>query len=248
MVSRGMVWREMPFGLLASCVLFFVAGDALLDGAAQGNVGRADGLLLLSFFSIFIYYSVSTAQRVKGMEELVPERGRSLARELAFVAAGLTSLVLGGKWIVAGAVAMARSFGMSEALVGLTVVAIGTSLPELATSIVAARKGNADLALGNVLGSNIFNIYFVLGVAAVVRPLPIRAENMVDLIAVIGANLLLFAAVFVGRRPVLHRWEGGSAARRLFRLPRRRYCANAVTGCRRSLRRTRTPATRTSPP
>ena len=163
-VSRGMVWREMPFGLLASCGLLLVAGDTYLDGAAQGVVGRADGLLLLSFFSIFIYYSASTAQRVKGMEELSPARGRSLARALALVAAGLAGLVLGGKWIVDGAVAMARTFGMSEALVGLTVVAVGTSLPELATSVVAARKGNADLALGNVLGSNIFNIYFVLGV------------------------------------------------------------------------------------
>ena len=209
-VSRGMVWREMPFGLLASCGLLLVAGDTYFDGAAQGVVGRADGLLLLSFFSIFIYYSASTAQRVKGMEELSPARGTSVVRELALLAAGLAGLVLGGKWIVDGAVALARTFGMSEALVGLTVVAVGTSLPELATSAVAARKGNADLALGNVLGSNIFNIYFVLGVTAVVRPLPFRAENAVDVIAMIGANLLLFAAVFSGRRMVLHRWEGGA--------------------------------------
>ena len=98
---------------------------------------------------------------------------------------------------------------MSETLVGLTVVAIGTSLPELATSAVAARKGNSDLALGNVLGSNIFNIYFVLGLTAVVRPLPFHAENAVDLVAMIGANLLLFTAVFMGRRKLLDRREGG---------------------------------------
>ena len=207
-ISQGMVLREMPFGLLASCALLFVAGDAVFDGAAQGLVGRADGLLLLSFFAIFIYYSASNAQRVKGMEELTPPHGRGLVASLALVAAGLAGLTLGGKWIVDGAVAIARSFGMSEALVGLTVVAIGTSLPELATSAVAARKGNSDLALGNVLGSNIFNIYFVLGVTAVVRPLPFRSENTVDLIAMIGANLLLFAAVFMGRRVVLDRREG----------------------------------------
>jgi cation:H+ antiporter len=207
-VSRGTVWREMPFGLLASCALLFVAGDAVLDGAAQGVVGRADGLLLLSFFSIFLYYSASTAQRVEGMEDLAPPRGRSLARALALVAAGLAGLTLGGKWIVDGAVAIAQTFGMNEILVGLTVVAIGTSLPELATSAVAAWKGNSDIALGNVLGSNIFNIYFVLGVTATVRPLPFHAENTVDLAAMVGANLLLFAVIVIGRRLVLARWEG----------------------------------------
>ena len=208
-VSRGTILREMPFGLLASCALLFVAGDAVLDEAAQGVVGRADGLLLLSFFSIFLYYSASTAQRVAGMEELAPQRGLSLARALALVGVGLAGLALGGKWIVDGAVAIAQTFGMSETLVGLTVVAIGTSLPELATSAVAAWKGNSDLALGNVLGSNIFNIYFVLGVTASVRPLPFHAENIVDLAAMVGANLLLFAVVFLGRRMVLDRWEGG---------------------------------------
>jgi cation:H+ antiporter len=207
-VSRGTVWRELPFGLLASCALLFVAGDAILDGAPQGVVGRGDGLLLLSFFSIFLYYSASTAQRVKGMEELAPPRGRSLARALALVVAGLAGLTLGGTWIVDGAVVIAQDFGMSETLVGLTVVAIGTSLPELATSAVAAWKGNSDLALGNVLGSNIFNIYFVLGVTAIVHPLPFHAENAVDLGAMVGANLLLFAVIVVGRRPVLARWEG----------------------------------------
>jgi len=208
-VSRGTVWREMPFGLLASCALLFVAGDAVFDGAAAGVVGRADGLLLLSFFSIFIYYSANTAQRVKGMEELAPARGRSLPRALALVGAGFGGLALGGKWIVDGAVVIAQDFGMSETLVGLTVVAIGTSLPELATSAVAAWKGNSDLALGNVLGSNIFNIYFVLGVTATVHPLPFHAENTMDLNAMVGANLLLFAVIFLGRRLVLARWEGG---------------------------------------
>jgi cation:H+ antiporter len=207
-VSRGTVRREMPFGLLASCALLFVAGDALLEGAPLGIVGRADGLLLLSFFAIFLYYSASTAQRVAGMEEMVPQE-RGPAAALALVVTGLAGLTLGGKWIVDGAVAVARQFGMSETLVGLTVVAIGTSLPELAASAVAARKGNSDIALGNVLGSNIFNIYLVLGVTATVRPLPFRAENTGDLYAMIGANLLLFAVMFIRRRMVIDRMEGG---------------------------------------
>lgn len=207
-VSRGIVWREMPFGILASLALLFVAGDVFLDGAAQGVVGRADGLLLLSFFLIFLYYSASMAQRVQGMEELAPPRGRSFLQALSLVTVGLAGLTLGGKWIVDGAVAIAQAFGVSETLVGITVVAIGTSLPELATSAVAAWKRNSDLALGNVLGSNIFNIYFVVGVTATVSPLPIHAENTVDLVAMVGANLLLFAAIVLGRRLVLARWEG----------------------------------------
>lgn len=206
-VARGTVWREMPFGLLASCALLFVAGDALLEGAPGGVVGRADGLLLLSFFAIFLYYSASTAQRVEGMEELVPQE-RGTAAALALVAAGLAGLALGGKWIVDGGVAVARALGMSETLVGLTVIAVGTSLPELAASAVAAWRGNAAIALGNVIGSNIFNIYFVLGTTATVRPLPFRAENTGDLAAMIGANLLLFGALFIRRRMVLDRLEG----------------------------------------
>jgi cation:H+ antiporter len=208
-VSRGTVLREMPFGLLASCALLFVAGDAVLDRSAQGVVSRADGLLLLSLFSIFLYYSAAVAQRVDGMENLTPAHGHRLGAALALVLTGLAGLGLGGKWIVDGAVALAQTFGMDEALVGLTVVAIGTSLPELATSAVAARRGNADIALGNVLGSNIFNIYFVLGVTATVRPLPFHPGNTADLLVVIGANLLLLAAMFLGRRHVLDRWEGG---------------------------------------
>lgn len=127
---------------------------------------------------------------------------------LALVATGLVGLSVGGKWIVDSAVTIAQTFGMSETLVGLTVVAIGTSLPELATSAVAAWRGNADVALGNVLGSNIFNIYFVLGVTASVRPLPFHAENLVDLAAMIGANVVLFAAIIFGRRLMIARWEG----------------------------------------
>lgn len=207
-VSPGTVRREMPFGLLASVALVLVAGDAFFDGAAEGLVGRADGLLLLCFFAIFVYYAASIARDIEGMESLVSTH--TLPRSLFLVAAGLAGLTLGGKWIVDGAVAISRAFGLEQTVVGLTIVALGTSLPELATSAVAARRGNTDIAIGNVVGSNIFNIFLVLGITAAVRPLPFHAANAVDLGVMIGANVLLLAGMFLGRRNTLDRWEGGA--------------------------------------
>jgi cation:H+ antiporter len=207
--SPGTVTREMPFALLASLALVFAAGDAFLDGAPEGTVARADGLLLLCFFAIFLYYSASIAKNLERMETLAPTPGYALSRSLLLVAAGLVGLTLGGTWIADGAVAIAHEFGMSEAVVGLTVVALGTSLPELATSTVAAWRGNPEIAVGNVLGSNILNVFFVLGVTAAVRPLPLHPGNLLDMGVMVGANLLLFAAMFLGKRLVLDRAEGG---------------------------------------
>jgi cation:H+ antiporter len=120
----------------------------------------------------------------------------------------LIGLTLGGKWIVDGAVALATKFGMSESLVGLTIVAVGTSLPELATSAVAAYKRNADIAVGNVVGSNIFNIFFVLGISAIIKPLPFQMKNNLDIGVVIFSSLLLFLFMFTGKKRSLDRWEG----------------------------------------
>ena len=121
---------------------------------------------------------------------------------------GLAGLTLGGKWIVDGAIALAATFGMSESLVGLTIVAVGTSLPELATSAVAAYKRNVEIAVGNVVGSNIFNIFFVLGISATIKPLPFRMKNNLDIGVVIVSNLLLFLFMFTGKKRSLDRWEG----------------------------------------
>lgn len=209
-VSRGMVRREMPFGLLVSFALVFAAGDAFLDGVPQGTVGRGDGLLLLCLFAVFMYYSASIARGIERMECLAPTHGHGLPRSVFLVVAGFAGLALGASWIVDGAVAVARVFGLSERVVGLTVVAVGTSLPELATSVVAAWKGNAEIAIGNVVGSNIFNILFVLAITATVRPLPFHAADTVDLAVMIAANLLLFAGLLVGRRATLGRWEGAT--------------------------------------
>jgi cation:H+ antiporter len=122
--------------------------------------------------------------------------------------AGLAGLTVGGKWIVDGAIALATKWGMSESLVGLTIVAVGTSLPELATSAMAAYKKNVEIAVGNVVGSNIFNIFFVLGISATIKPLPFQTKNNVDLGAVILSSLILFFFMFTGKKRSLDRWEG----------------------------------------
>jgi cation:H+ antiporter len=209
-VGRGTVWKEIPFALLAVVVLAVMANDVVLNGAQGGDVSRADGLLLIAFFVIFLYYIFSIAKSggaSAGEEEIVP---RSYPVSIGMVFIGLAGLVVGGKWIVDGAVAFASSLGVSEALIGLTIVAVGTSLPELATSAVAAYKRNVDIAVGNIVGSNIFNIFWILGVSAIISPLPFAPALQFDLAVTLGVTTLLFLALFVGRRHEIERWQGGA--------------------------------------
>lgn len=207
-VTKGTVWKEIPFSLLAAVVLVFAANDQILEKAAVSVLTRIDGLIFLCFFTIFIYYTFSIAARVEGVEEHVPVRQYGWLRSLLFIIAGLAGLTIGGKWIVDGAVILAKKLGMSESLIGLTIVAVGTSLPELATSAVAAYKKNSEIAVGNVVGSNIFNIFFVLGISATIRPLPFQTQNNVDLCVVILSSLMLFFFMFTGKKHSLDRWEG----------------------------------------
>jgi cation:H+ antiporter len=131
-----------------------------------------------------------------------------MAVSLLLVMIGLVGLTLGGQWIVNGAVKLAMRFGMSESLVGLTIVAIGTSLPELATSAMAAYKKNVEIAVGNVVGSNIFNVFLVLGVSSTIKPLPFQTRSNLDIAVVILSSLLLFLFMFTGKKRSLDRWEG----------------------------------------
>jgi cation:H+ antiporter len=207
-VSKGTVWKEIPFSLLAVIVLGLMVNDRVIDGAASSLLTRIDGLVLLAFFVIFLYYSFGIAKEIEGLKEHVPVKSPGFTKSFLLVFVGLIGLTLGGKWIVDGAVALAKSFGMSESLVGLTIVAIGTSLPELATSAMAAYKKNVEIAVGNVVGSNIFNIFFVLGISATIKPLPFDAKSNWDIGMVILSGLLLFLSMFIGKKRSLDRWEG----------------------------------------
>ncbi|MDX1741378.1 MAG: HD domain-containing protein, partial [Rhodothermales bacterium] len=182
--------------------------DAILDGEILSVISRSDGFVLLSFFAIFLYYSIGIAKKVAGQDEETPAPASSMISATFMSAGGLAGLTLGGKWIVDSAASIGGALGMSEAMVGLTIVAIGTSLPELATSIMAAYRGSVDIAVGNVVGSNIFNVFFVLGISSTVKPLPFLTAGNVDILVVIFSNLALFAAMFTRKRRSLDRSEG----------------------------------------
>lgn len=206
-VSKGTVWKEIPLSLLAALLLGVMANDRLIDGSDRSALTRIDGLVFLAFFVIFIYYSFGIAKRIEGMYDHVPQRQHGFIKSILLVVAGLAGLSIGGNWIVTGAVRIAIKLGVSESLMGLTIVAVGTSLPELATSAVAAYKRNVEIAVGNVVGSNIFNIFFVLGLSAFIRPLPFQTSANVDIGVVILVSFLLFVCMFTGKKRSLDRWE-----------------------------------------
>lgn len=207
--QQNTVRKEIPFALLAGCIVAFAANDVFLNGATVSALGRGDGLILLSFFVVFLYYTFGIA-RVQGTDATAtPDVPQSVMRSIAGIVGGLVFLVVGGKWIVDGAVSVANLLGLSEAVIGLTVIAIGTSLPELATSVVAALKKQSDIAIGNVVGSNIFNVFFILGFSATVEALPFPARANADILMVILSSLLLFVVMYIGKRHTIERWQGG---------------------------------------
>jgi cation:H+ antiporter len=197
-VQTSTVWKEIPFALLASVVLLFMANDTILDGNAMAALTRSEGLVLIAFFFIFLWYIAGMRKNDPSAPAEAGGHVRGFWAACGFVVAGLALLIGGGKLTVDGAVTVATALGVSQSLIGLTVVAVGTSLPEFATSLVAARKGNADIAVGNIVGSNIFNIFWILGVSAVIAPLPFAPEMNVDLLVTVAATVMLFFAVHTG--------------------------------------------------
>lgn len=205
--KKNTVWKEIPLGLLAAVVVGLMANDFLIDGAIFSGLSRIDGLVLLSFFIIFIYYSFGIAKQQESPDDC-EIKNLNLVKSIFYIVIGLIGLVVGGNWIVSGAIKLASGFGISESLIGLTVVAIGTSLPELATSAIAAYKKQADIAIGNVVGSNIFNIFCILGISSVIRPLPFNPANNIDFLIMIIATVILFIIMFIGKKRIIERWQG----------------------------------------
>lgn len=201
------VWKEIPLSLLAAILLGVMANDTLIDGTGFSGLTRIDGIMLMSFFIIFLYYTFGISKATgEATESEIKALG--MLKSVIFIVVGIIGLVVGGKWIVDGAVKIAEIFNVSQALIGLTVVAIGTSLPELATSAVAAYKKQTDIAIGNVVGSNIFNVFWILGVSALINPLPFsRAFNLGISINVL-ASLILFLNMFIGKKHTVERWQG----------------------------------------
>lgn len=207
-VQKSTTWKEIPMSLLAAAMVGLMANDIAIDKGASNVITRIDGLVLLSFFIIFLYYIYGIAKAGNGFTEEKVEEMRA-GKSLLFIGAGLVALVVGGKWIVDGAVVIAEAFGVSQAVIGLTVVAVGTSLPELATSVVAAYRKHADIAIGNVVGSNIFNVFWILGVSSIINPLPLQPGSNFSIGIMVLASILLFAVLFIGKKHVMERWQGG---------------------------------------
>lgn len=229
-VTRNTLVKEIPLCILASLVVVACAGDVWIDGGFENVISQTEGLLLLGFFAIFLSYTFAIAHKPnKGVpaaggdasspvhaavaaepdapapqlenEEEIKEL--PLWRSVIYILGGLAGLIIGGNFFVEGACGIARGLGISEAVIGLTLVAGGTSLPELATSVVAALKKNPEIAIGNVVGSNLFNIFFVLGCSATITPLHVQGIGPIDFIALVGSAILMWLfGVFFGKRTI----------------------------------------------
>jgi cation:H+ antiporter len=200
-VQTSTVWKEIPFSLLAAVLVLIMANDHIIDGLSFAELTRSDGLSLIAFFLIFLWYTFGMSRVDDGTAD--ESKKWSLPMATVMILGGLGLLIVGGKFTVDGATGIATVLGVSQSLIGLTVVAVGTSIPELATSVVAAMKKKADIAVGNVVGSNIFNIFWILGISAVIRPLPFRPEMSIDLLVAIFATVLLFFSSHTGYRRIL---------------------------------------------
>ena len=207
--QKNSVKKEIPFSILCTVVLL---AAILLGSNSDGTftIGLIAGIVFLAFFAFYMYWQISDALKARRAGTIKDEEddGKpiSIWKSLALVVIGLALIIIGGNWVVDGATAIAETFGMSQTLIGLTIVAIGTSLPELVTSMVAAKKGESDIALGNVIGSNIFNIIFILGFSAVIAPMTIDMEAVWDTVVAIAVTVL--GLVFAGTKLKVARWEG----------------------------------------
>ncbi len=204
-VQQNTVWKEIPFSLLATLVLLLLVNDTWGDGGAANLLSRNDGLVLLLLFAIFLTYILGIARLDTNEDHQT--RQHSLPISLLLVLGGLAVLVVGARLCLNGAVALGRQLHVSEKLIACTVVAAGTSLPELATSAIAAYRRHCDIAVGNVVGSNIFNILWILGVSGTIRPAQYPSSFNVDTILLASTTLVLFLVMFTGQKRRLDRWE-----------------------------------------
>lgn len=210
-IQSNTVWKEIPLSLLAALVLLVSVNDFYFDGQSVSSLNRIDGFIHLSFFIIFLYYSFYSARNNSDPEPTNTTEQTvvmPLFKSVIMILGGLIGLFFGGKLLVEGAVEVAKIFEVDDSIIALTIVATGTSVPELATSVVAAYKRNSDIAIGNVVGSNIFNIFLILGVSSLIHPLPFNTVMNVDLFMVVLASVMMLIFTFIGSARRISRWEG----------------------------------------
>lgn len=202
-VPVNTVRKDIPISFAAIVILLFLSNDFLLSD--KSVLSRYDGLILLAFFLLFLKYVYNQFKMHKAQEENL-KKHHSTLQIILLILAGLAGLVFGGKFVVDSAIEIAQFFGISEKIIGLTIVAAGTSLPELATSVVAAIKKNNDIAVGNVIGSNIFNIFLILGISSLINPLNFNPVFNIDIALLSTGTILLFLFLFFSKSFQIKRW------------------------------------------
>jgi cation:H+ antiporter len=229
-VADSVIKKQLPFSILSVLVLFFLINSSMLNSTGVDGLFRSGGLILIIFFSIFLYFTFSVSKNnpkegkrsLKDIFKYILFFFLSKKREkkeegikeletwkvLTFITLGMIGLFIGGKLIVNNATELALSVGLSQAFIGLTVVALGTSLPELAASVIAARKNQIQIAVGNVIGSNIFNLLWVLGISSIIRPIDFNPALNFDILFLIFVSILLFGLVYMGKRFYFTKKEG----------------------------------------
>lgn len=207
-VQSSTAWREIPFSLLALLILFILVNDSLVFRKEASQLGRVDALIMLAFFLLFLYYAFRQLKNDKAITVKREQESIISSKKIVLLLiAGMAGLISGGKLVLDNSVKLAIELGLSEKIIGLTIVAAGTSLPELATSLFAIIKKNNDLAVGNIIGSNIFNILFILPVSSIIRPLQFNPAFNLDISFIAFGTLVLFIAMYTGKRKQIDRWE-----------------------------------------
>ncbi|WP_296108257.1 calcium/sodium antiporter [uncultured Alistipes sp.] len=212
-LTGGNIRRDLPFLTAVSVLLLLLTSDRLLGLGEVDAIGRIDGIVMLLLYIALIRYTIraerrTAAQATQTTQTEKPQRSRSLWLIVVMIAGGLAGLIFGGELFLDSATAIARALGVSESVIAITLVAGGTSLPELASSGVSLLKGKSEMALGNVIGSNIANILLILGLSATIHPLTLGGITRIDLLTVLLSSVLLFVTAFTFRRKAVDRWEG----------------------------------------
>ncbi|MBN2443305.1 MAG: calcium/sodium antiporter, partial [Spirochaetales bacterium] len=207
-IKKNTTWIEIPLCLLSALVVTLSINDMFFEKKDYSELGFIDGVMFLFFFIIFLVYTFYLLKTEEITEELSIKH-YPVPLSILYIIIGIAGLIIGGRLIVISATEIARDLKIPERIIGLTIISIGTSLPELATSVTAALKKNTDIAVGNIVGSNIFNIFLILGLSAAIYPVPLQKGSPLDLLVNIGASLLLFLFVFTGKGRKIERWEGG---------------------------------------
>lgn len=202
-VKSSTAWKEIPISLVVSILLLVLLNDFIFSGTTY--LGRTDGLLMLVLFCVFLYYVFTQLKNDPQTAEAAHQKSGKMIWGLIVI--GMTGLILGGQLVVVNSVKVASLLGVSEKIIGLTIVAAGTSLPELVTSIVAASKKNSDMVIGNVIGSNIFNVLLILAIASLIKPIGYNPKFNLDLFILIGGTFFLLSSMLTGQKKKLDRWE-----------------------------------------